>query len=297
MTDRVFEKALADFVAEGGGSVTLTPIVGDALIDPQFLQRVRRLRAEPRIDRIRLITNGILLDRFGIENVVTSGLDFLAVSTAGFDEETYLRVFRSASYRRMRDNLLSLLECNERLGRPLGRVSILVRSDRPYEEVVQSPDFKEALRYSPGVHYSATFSSFVGRIKPQSLPAGMYLFTGATTKEEPCQKLYDSPIVLPDGTVLACDCYSAMDAVSDLAIGNILERSLGEIWRGDRVVQLRREFFGGNLNTTCGGCDNYLDLSLYRGPEGRERARLSRLRGAGAWERRAPDSEGSWMEP
>ena len=37
MTDEVFEKAVNDYVKINGGSVGLTPIVGDALIDPKFL--------------------------------------------------------------------------------------------------------------------------------------------------------------------------------------------------------------------------------------------------------------------
>src|SRR5690349_3976261 len=44
MREEIFRKAVSDYVAIGGGSVGLTPIVGDALIDPMFLERVRYLR-------------------------------------------------------------------------------------------------------------------------------------------------------------------------------------------------------------------------------------------------------------
>src|SRR5207248_4494063 len=54
MADEVFHKAVNDYVAIGGGSVGLTPIVGDALIDPKFLDRVRYLRSLPQIDRLWL---------------------------------------------------------------------------------------------------------------------------------------------------------------------------------------------------------------------------------------------------
>src|SRR5947199_10131101 len=57
MSDEVFEKAVGDYAAMGGGSVGLTPVVGDALIDPKFIDRVRYLRALPMIDRIWLTTN------------------------------------------------------------------------------------------------------------------------------------------------------------------------------------------------------------------------------------------------
>jgi MoaA/NifB/PqqE/SkfB family radical SAM enzyme len=109
MSDRVFEKALDDLVRIGGGSVGLTPVVGDALIDPDFLVRVRRLRAEPSIDRIWLTTNAILLDKHGIEEVLASGITHMNISTAGFDEAMYVRVYRNKSYRRMRENVLELL--------------------------------------------------------------------------------------------------------------------------------------------------------------------------------------------
>src|SRR5437870_4067345 len=45
MPEEIFYKAVSDYVDIGGGSVGLTPIVGDALIDPHFLARVRYLRA------------------------------------------------------------------------------------------------------------------------------------------------------------------------------------------------------------------------------------------------------------
>jgi radical SAM protein with 4Fe4S-binding SPASM domain len=224
--------------------------------------------------------------------VLTSGLDFLAISTAGFDEGTYRRVFGSGAYRRMRQNVLTLLECNARQGRPIQRVSILIRSDRPLEELAQSPDFQKALSYNPGVHYTSTFSSFVDRIAPDALPEGMTLLASDVAKPEPCQKLFDSPIVLPDGTVLACDCYSAMDALEELAIGNVLERGLGEIWRGHRMNRLRRQFAEGAINSVCRRCDNYQDLSACWGPEGQERARLNRMRAGGGWERRTSDPAG-----
>src|ERR1051325_1133054 len=57
MPDPVFYKAIDDFIAIGGGSVGLTPIVGDALIDPKFIERGRYLRSRPAIDRIWVTTN------------------------------------------------------------------------------------------------------------------------------------------------------------------------------------------------------------------------------------------------
>jgi radical SAM protein with 4Fe4S-binding SPASM domain len=86
-------------------------------------------------------------------------------------------------------------------------------------------------------------------------------------------------MVLIDGTVVACACIAAMDAVPDLRIGNVLEDDLLEIYRGQVMHDIRDQFRnGGQLNQTCARCDAYQDCELYRTREGRIRAELNRKR-------------------
>jgi radical SAM protein with 4Fe4S-binding SPASM domain len=105
-------------------------------------------------------------------------------------------------------------------------------------------------------------------------------------------QLYHGPIVLPDGRVMGCSCVASMDAVDDLGIGQVLETPLGEIWRSQRLRDLRAGFAAATLNRTCGGCDMYRDLELFRTREGRARARLNRRRAAGAIVRRTEAARG-----
>lgn len=277
MSDRVFEKAVSDFVAIGGGSVGLTPIVGDALIDPHFLERVRRLRAESRIDRIWLTTNAILLDKHGIPEVLNSGITHVNISTAGFDEAMYARVYRNKSYRRMRDNVLQLLCGNARRPQPLS-ITIALRPDRALQEVMSDPDFQEILAYRPQLDFTWAYTSANGRIS--GLPPIMKL-RSVSQRKESCVNLWNGPIVLPDGTVMACSCVAAMDAAADLGIGNILASSLFEIWQGQFLRELRDSFGNNSLNRTCAGCDMYRDLEFYRTRAGRRRASMNRARHSG----------------
>jgi MoaA/NifB/PqqE/SkfB family radical SAM enzyme len=281
MSDEVFYKAVSDFVSIQGGSVGLTPIVGDALIDPKFLTRVRYLRGLPQIDRIWLTTNAILLDKFGIKEVLQSGVNSITISTSGFDKESYQRIYRSQSYDRMRRNVLALVEENARLGSPVN-LAIGLRTDRPLADVMRDPDFQPILAYSPEIDFAWAFTSAGGRITRESLPPGMRL-REAPPKKEPCVSLYNGAMVLPDGDVLGCACVAAMDAIPDLLIGNVLRSSLLEIWTGERMKQLRDQFrpTGCGLNKTCAACEMYRDLELYRTREGRVRAQLNRKRLAG----------------
>ena len=94
-SDAVFRKAVDDYVREGGGSVMLTPIVGDALIHRGVLGYITELRANPKIDRINMVSNCIMVDRYGADEIINSGLSQLTVSIAGFDAYMYQRVYRS----------------------------------------------------------------------------------------------------------------------------------------------------------------------------------------------------------
>ena len=291
MPDSVFNKALTDFAAIGGGSVGLTPIVGDALIDPHFLERVHTLRSCPEVDRIFLTTNAILIDRFGAEEIIDAGISSITISTAGFEEESYRRIYQSASYQRMRDNVVALFEANEKRGRPVN-LAIGLRSDRPLDQVLRDPDFQPILRFEPQIDFTWSFTSANGLITRDILPAGMK-FRTAPPKKELCVNAVNGPIVLPDGTVLACSCLGAMDALEDLRIGDITQESLLEVFTGQLMRDLRRQFApGGVLNPTCAGCDAYRDLELYRTREGRERAILNRRRGSGEVVHRAGKAKG-----
>lgn len=276
MPDEVFQKAVSDYVAIGGGSVGLTPIVGDALIDPKFLERVRYLRALPQVDRIWLTTNCILLDKFGVEAVLQSGINALNISTAGFDAEMYRRVYRNASYQRMRRNVTELVERNSALGSPVA-ITIALRPDRPLDAVMADPDFQPILAHKPQLDFTWSFTSANGRITREILPSSMKLRV-VNSRPEACVNTYNGPMVLPDGTVMGCSCVAAMDATKDLGIGNIMRSHLAEIWAGEAVRKLRSSFAASSLNSTCAGCDMYRDLEFYRTRAGRRRAKLNQAR-------------------
>jgi radical SAM protein with 4Fe4S-binding SPASM domain len=280
MSDQVFEKAVDDYVKINGGSVGLTPIVGDALIDPKFLDRTRFLASLPQIDRIFLTTNAILLDKHGIREVLTSGLTSIMISTSGFEKESYRRIYRSPAYERMKENVTNLVAENTRLGSPV-HISICLRSDRPLGEVMRDPDFQPILDHNPTIDFAWSYRSVGGRITREMLPEQMQ-FRNVAPKREPCGSLYNGAMVLIDGTVIACACIAAMDAVPDLRIGNVMENDLLEIYTSDSTRQLRNQFRpGSSLNPTCTTCDAYQDCELYRTKEGRIRAELNRRRADG----------------
>jgi radical SAM protein with 4Fe4S-binding SPASM domain len=146
---------------------------------------------------------------------------------------------------------------------------------------MRDPDFQPILDHNPTIDFAWSYRSVGGRITREMLPEQMQ-FRNVAPKREPCGSLYNGAMVLIDGTVIACACIAAMDAVPDLRIGNVLESDLLEIYTSNSTRQLRDQFRpGGVLNATCAACDAYQDCELYRTGEGRIRAELNRRRADG----------------
>ena len=226
-----------------------------------------------------------MVDRFGAEELIDSGITHFVVSIAGFDEAMYRRVYRSKQYKRVLRNVLALLDANQRAGDPVNIV-VALRPDRPLKDVMAQPDLKRVLAYEPMLDFTWSFTTAGGRITREMLPPAMRI-RRSPAKTESCVILYNGPMVLPDGTVMACNCVAAVDAIADLAIGDIQKQSLGAIWRSDQLRRLRESFAASTLNPTCAKCDMYRDLETYRTREGRARAALNRRRANGEIAHRA----------
>ncbi len=274
MADTIFYKAVDSFVQIGGGRVGLTPVVGDALIDPQFLKRVKYIRQFPEITEILLTTNAILMDRFGVEEILKSGITAITISTSGFDKESYERIYRSTQYERMKNNVTKLFKKNHELGNPVN-LKIVIRTDRSLNQVLTDVDFQPIKRFNPNMDVALAYSNGGGKIKDGDLPASMK-FRWARKKKEPCVNLYHGPFVYWDGKVGACFCVTSMDAGKALYIGNLVQEQLLDIWVGKLMNDIRNQFYSkGTLNEICAKCDAYVNLDLFRTKEGRERAELN----------------------
>jgi MoaA/NifB/PqqE/SkfB family radical SAM enzyme len=274
MAMSVYEKALADYVAIGGGDLMLEVVVGDPILDPTFLEKIHKARAHREIARIETITNGIGIDRIGAEALVDSGISKIFISTSGFEAKSYEELYRSHKYDLMRSNVLDLLRANERRGRPVD-VTIGFRTNRSLEDVLSDPDFQEIRAFGPSIDFTYSFSNWGGKIDFDDLPAG-FVRREPPKHTEPCVWLYDGPIVFVNGDVGLCGCQD-VEARSDLVVGNILERSLQEIWTTPRVAELRRNFTTDKPDI-CRDCTVYRNLDALRSWEGVQRARTTRGR-------------------
>jgi MoaA/NifB/PqqE/SkfB family radical SAM enzyme len=272
----LYRRLIAETAALGVPAVGFTPLVGDPLVDPHIVERIRLARAAG-IPRISFFTNGILFEKTGIDELLRSGLTEIHVSTAGFDEASYRRVYRSTRYRQMYTGLTRLLERNQQLGHPV-EVRLAIRADEPLAAIRRKPDFQRIAHLVDGVDANLRFDSWSGRITGEQLLPGMTL-RAQPDKRMPCSMLYFSLTVLWDGKVTACGCRD-LDAGSDLVLGNVAGTTLYELWSGSRLAELRRAWDERrDLPDLCHDCTHYQRATLYLRPALRRQIEASARRG------------------
>ncbi|MFA5265937.1 MAG: radical SAM protein, partial [Opitutaceae bacterium] len=100
MSMALFEKVLNDYAAMGGGAFSLTPVVGDVLLDRHLLDRLHLLKKYPTIRPVSVTTNLVAADRFSDDELafILDSFDKVHVSIYGLTAEHYRLLARKDNY-------------------------------------------------------------------------------------------------------------------------------------------------------------------------------------------------------
>ena len=255
MTFHMFKDMIDQFVALGGGCLYISPTVGEALIDTKLHEKLRYAKRFPELSEIHLYTNGILLTRKRFEELTTAGVDFVNVSTSGFDAGEYERVYRVKSYKKVLGNLYQISSS------PLFsrcKVEIGLRSDSLFPAM--KPDYKRLKGLGYSISRTLFFDNWSGRIKENNLPGCMFI-RPLRKKPVPCHMLYAGPMVQQDGSIVACGCRD-LEADSELYLGNIDNIFLKSAWFSKEMHHIRRRFIEGTPPRICRDCRHYAPVSI-----------------------------------
>ena len=255
----LFRRTVDEFARLGGREICLSGVVGDPLTDPGIVEKARYCAGRETFRRIGMFTNCLNLHQIGAEGLLTSGLTEITVSTTGFDEEMYRRLFRNPGFASMRSNLVALVRLNEALGRPV-KIRIALRIDRPPGEVLADSGFAEVAGLADVVGANHYYDSWSGRIRGEELPGNMRLRPGWLSPfrgRRPCAELYGGISVLSNGTITACGCRD-LDGDSRLALGNMEDSSLEEAYFSQRLDTIRDNWLRkGEVPEICRDCGQY----------------------------------------
>jgi MoaA/NifB/PqqE/SkfB family radical SAM enzyme len=267
MNFELYRNLIDQYSEMGGGHLGLTPTVGEPLLVPDLVERIRYARSKPNIWSIGMYSNMILVEKVGAKELVESGLNSLTASTAGFKEKMYERIYRSKEYGKMYSGIIKFCQENKRYGNPVD-FQIALRPDIPLHSLQKEKDYQNILQYVPESRIGANYyyDNWSGKIKQSNLTGNMQLRFIRTIRQlhiSPCKELFGGLYVYWDGKVGLCACRD-LDA-KYLVVGDISKNTLEEIWMSGRVASIRREFMTKKRNRLCISCSHYNNLSMLPG--------------------------------
>ena len=263
MEEAVFRKGIDDYCEIGGGGINLTPTVGEPMIDKNLTDKIRYARSKKKITDIWFYTNLIPLSNSSVNDLLTSGLTTLKISTCIENAESFKRIYKVDCYQKVLKNIIHICESNERLNKPVN-IQLSMRVPKPFSKITDNMDFKSIKQYFKEdeiYFFDELYDSWSGRIKEIDLPPGNKLYKNVyDITKEPCYELFRRINVLYDGNVNFCIC---RDLNADLKIGNIMENNLIDIWRGSKIANLRKNWLLGNVPDMCLECQKYKPVSTF----------------------------------
>jgi radical SAM protein with 4Fe4S-binding SPASM domain len=201
---------------------------GEPLLQPNLIKMIKYSK-KMGIPRVYFTTNATLLNEDITREIINSGIDSVTFSLDGGKAETYEKIRRGASYIKVVSNIERFARIRTELGKekPKMVINTILMEDTENEITLI---FKK-------------WSSIVDKINV--IPVGRYGNvadfssidrTSLKLERRVCHQPFDRILVFWDGTVTVC----CADINGELCVGNIVNESLGHIWRNRRITEIRK---------------------------------------------------------
>ncbi len=255
MNLELFEKIVSEYADMGGGAVSLTPIVGDVLLDPHLIERFHILEKYPKINQITLTTNGIALDKFSDDQVsfLLERIDVLQVSIGGLDKEMYKTMYAVDRFEQVDIAMKRLLKLKQQVNNPPKLTFAFRTNDHEFEQkndaVLEA--FKEQGAY---ISHIATYANYSGLVEADE-KIQLDVTASPIRKDRTCGVASAHLGVCSDGKITACGCADVQG--EGLIIGNAIQERLGDVWRSNKRTGFLNSFEQNKLAKLCQDCSFY----------------------------------------
>jgi radical SAM protein with 4Fe4S-binding SPASM domain len=253
MTDALFERTLQQYLEMGGGKISLTPMVGDVLLDRKLPQRMQALRVYASRLAPSVTTNLYALKHWS-DDVVAEMLNTFQrvhISCYGITEEENYAITKRRHHATFCHEMQRLLRI-KRESQTAAEIVIGFRTIYEYgpEQIAefQVNSFGEVLA-STGV--TSTYCNW-GNAMRGHLP-GDARWAPDRENHTPCVLLAIALQVYHDGRVSACACCD-FDASAELTLGNVSDSTLVELFNGEKSAQIWRAHQLGDMPNICRNC-------------------------------------------
>jgi len=251
MNFETFKKVVHQIVDANVKELKFTPVIGDPLVDPEFITKVNYAKSLRHFSTIYTFTNLIGFKPAMADAFVTCGLTHLSVSTCLQGKDDYRRIYGVDAFDHVMRNLDALFEANKRNGNPM-TIALTLRHDKEYD-LTNNTYYQRYKSIATVIEVGKSYDNWAGKITLADLPKGM-TFHKQKEKTLPCSVLYSGLIISHKGDAGSCWC---RDPHYELKVGNIHEQTLSEIWNGEKLKTLRSQWLQGTIPDLCRRCMAY----------------------------------------
>ena len=239
---------LEEIARQCAGTPTMLRVssFGEILVHPEAEAMILHLLATKADRNVALTTNGSLLTADKAGALMAAGIRSIEFSVDAASGEVYETIRRGLSWQTLKDHVEACVALRDRHGY---RTRILV-------SVIEQPANED--------HLDAIVAYWQQRVD-KVLTRKMLSFKGVVDRprqyasympaDTPCPFLWERVVVDPLGGVRGC----VSDIHGELAIGNILETPLAEIWHAPEMDAYRRRHLAGR-RADCPLCRDCVDL-------------------------------------
>jgi radical SAM protein with 4Fe4S-binding SPASM domain len=221
---------------------------GESLLHPHLIDIIKYVKKSLPDVELNLSTNGQLLDDELSSELLVSGIDKINIDIDGVTKETYESVRKQLKFEKVSSNIGHLIDKRNKLHAHVEVSVTIIEMDLTKAEI---EPFQRLWTGIADIVYVNHYNTWTGILPDRNTPkVDMNKFAF------PCKNPWREMIVNYNGNIAFC----CMDFNSTIVLGNIMEQTIEEIWRSEKMEKLRQLHLQGRYNEIpiCGACNEFV---------------------------------------
>lgn len=248
-----FEKIISEYSSAGGGALSLTPVMGDPLLDPHLIERYKIIERFENINQISFTTNGIAFHKLSDEDVkyILSRTFIIQFSIGGLDKEIYKSLYQVDKLKEVLNAVKRILNLKKEINSQT-HITLAFRTNNPNFEKDYAKELQEWKDKGTVVSHMCTYNNYGGEIEGKNIKIKA---DWVPSKKMTCALPLLHAHMYSNGKITNCGC---VDANGDgLIIGDSKYSTFKETWHGQKRQGILDSFPKGKLSPLCQKCNAY----------------------------------------